>query len=112
MSDWGVMSEKCRSRPEMSGHVVSGVDAARLPTTSYQLPTTNTMEPCSKSLPPPWRIRLVAGLSVGGGSRVWRCSRRLREIAAQGSMSGALAGDRVGRVNEAFGGRVYTALAG
>jgi hypothetical protein len=39
MSDWGVMREKFSSRPEMSGHVGSGVDAARLPTTSYQLPT-------------------------------------------------------------------------
>jgi hypothetical protein len=98
MSDWGVMARSV-------GHVGSGVDAARLPTTNYQLPATNTMEPCSKSLP--WQIRLVAGLSVGGGSRVWRCSRRLREIVAQGSMSGGLAGDRVGGANEAFGGSVH-----
>jgi hypothetical protein len=35
------MREKFSSRPEMLGHVGSGVDAARLPNTNYQLPTTS-----------------------------------------------------------------------
>jgi hypothetical protein len=73
MSDWGVMSEKCRSRPEMSGHVVSGVDAARLPTTSYQLPTTNYQHNGT--------LQQVSSSSVADtSSRGIKCRRRVEGV--------------------------------